>query len=86
MWRGKMSANLMINKQDKEEFLHRVFKIEGIKTRGQQQQQKPVAAESAERAQGQAEAAKAVEEAKQENEQAEIADEIVEENVVEKAE
>ncbi|RDW37257.1 LOW QUALITY PROTEIN: S-adenosyl-L-methionine-dependent methyltransferase [Yarrowia lipolytica] len=77
MWRGKMSANLMINKQDKEEFLHR---IEGIKTRGQQQQQKPVAAESAERAQGQAEAAKA---AKQENEQAEIADE---ENVVEKAE
>ncbi|QNP98833.1 YALIA101S05e07140g1_1 [Yarrowia lipolytica] len=86
MWRGKMSANLMINKQDKEEFLHRVFKIEGIKTRGQQQQQKPVAAESAERAQGQAEAAKAVEEAKQENEQAEIADEVVEENVVEKAE
>lgn len=79
MWRGKMSANMMINKQDKEEFLHRVFKIEGVKTRGQQ---KPVAAESQEKARGQAEAAKAVEEAKKDEEVAEIVEEVVEENVV----
>lgn len=88
MWRGKTSANLMINKQDKEEFLHRVFKIEGVKTKGPAPNQTPrdpkpvrVSSESAERAQGQAEAAAAVEEAATANEPAEIVEEVVVENV-----
>ncbi|KAA8897043.1 hypothetical protein TRICI_006805 [Trichomonascus ciferrii] len=47
MWRGRSSLNIMLPKQDTQELLHRVFKIENVKGEAKPQSESSVAPESA---------------------------------------